>query len=468
MPIRPLSRRAFCKSSALALPYFVPRHILGGNGFTAANDRIEIGVIGCGVRGKFLIANLPTAGRVVSLCDCSLDNVENTRHPTGRFAKPLKLFSESDATSCSVYQDYRSMIAEQRLDAVIVAAPDHHHALATVLACRAGLDVYCEKPLSLTIAEGRAMVDAARQHNRVVQVGSQQRTMTVNRVGCEFVRDGGLGRVSRVQVRNFPSPLRYDENFEEQEPPSSLSWDLFCGPTPLRKYSQRLWVKDAFQVGFLLWRGWDLFRSYSGHLMTNWGAHSLDMVQYALGTDNTGPSEIWLEKDRLAEWRSRIDDQWHDKTPPLGAVSNRAEDRMRFCPLTMRYPSGTLLEFDPNMEETIFHGERGRLFMRRNRYWTEPAGLAPEIDPAEQRRWSGDGHVARPHLANWLQAVRERSEPNAPIEVGHRSATICHLGNLARQLGRRLKWDARRERFQDDDEANSLLERPRRAGFELS
>jgi predicted dehydrogenase len=464
------SRRTFLASaaaSAAAAPWIIPAHVLGGPGRVGANDRIQVGVIGCGVRGKYLIANLPAAARIVSLCDCARRQIDSTRHPVGPFAQVLQAFAAQDAGSCSTWQDYRQMLAEETsLDAVIIAAPDHHHAQATILACRAGLDVYVEKPLAVTIAEGRAMVEAARRYERIVQVGSQQRTMEINRQACEFVRSGGLGRLSLVQVRNFPGPMEI-VNGRPQAIPDDLDWDLFCGPAPLRPYHQDLWVKDAYKLGYLTWRGWDLWRDYSGHLTTNWGAHALDMVQYALGTDDTGPLEVRLETDLLEEWDDRIDDQWHDKTPPLGAVKDKRRDRLRFCPLTLVYENGLEVRLDPEVLENVHTGGHGTLRMRRNDYQVSPADLLPPPDTQIQQRWKGEGHVARPHLQNWLDCIRTRGEPNAPLEVGHRSATVCHLVNIARELGRNVRWHPQQERFVDDAAANALLSRPRRDGFEL-
>jgi predicted dehydrogenase len=460
---RSFSRRTILKSGAA----LCATASLANSPVFGANEQLRVGLIGTGVRGKYLIANMPEVARVVSLCDCSLAQVENTRHPEGMMTEPLAKFSARDAKACSIYQDYRKMLDNERLDAVVIAAPDHHHAQAMILACQAGLDVYCEKPLSVTIAEGRAMVNAAKKYNRVVQVGSQQRTMQINRIGCEFVRDGGLGKISLVQLKNFPGPMSYDGRFPTEAVPKTLAWDLFCGPTELRPHSRKLWVKDAFKVGHLTWRGWDLFRNYSGHLMTNWGAHSIDMVQYALGMDHTGPVEVWTDTEALEVFDREIDDRWHEKTPPLGTLGDQQADRMRFCPLSMRYANGTVIRFDPTVRETIFHGQRGKLYMSRNKYRTEPAGLAPPIDPLEQARWKGDGHVARPHLANWIDAIQTRGTLNAPIEVGHGTATVCHLGNIVRELGRHLRWNPQDEQFEGDDEANRLISRERRTGFEL-
>lgn len=457
------SRRAILKAAAAA--YLTGS--LASSRILGANEQLRVGVIGTGVRGKYLIANMPEAARVVSLCDCSLDNIANTRKPDGELRGPLERFAGGDAKSCSIYQDYRQMLDREKLDAVVIAAPDHHHAQAMILACQAELDVYCEKPLSVTIAEGRAMVEAAKRYGRVVQTGSQQRTMEVNRAGCEFIRDGGLGKISLVQMQNFPGPMQYDGIFPSEPIPKSLEWDLFCGPTEFRAYNEKLWVKDAFKVGPLTWRGWDLYRDYSGHLMTNWGAHSIDMVQYALGMDHSGPVEIWPELELLATFGEEVDDRWYDKTPPLGTLSDKQQDQMRFCPVSMRYENGTVMQFDPNVKEIIFHGERGKLYMSRNKYRTEPAGLAPPIDPQTQARWQGEGHVARPHLVNWIEAIRTRGVPNAPVEVGHRTATICHLGNIVREIGRPLIWNPTKEQFDGDAEANQRLSRSRRPGFEL-
>ena len=458
----PASRRKFLSVAGSSI---VATKLWQGPLAAADEQRLNTAVIGIGMRGKYLIANLPTAFQVTALCDCALDLVETARNPTGRFQKTLSTFATGDGQTCEVYQDYRQMLAKQSFDAVIIATPDHHHAQAAILALQAGAHVYLEKPLAVTIAEGRAIVNAANKYKRVLQVGSQQRTMQVNRVACEFIRAGGLGKIELIEERNLPGPMPYTpERYPQQPIPDQLDWNLFCGPTQVRDYNQDLWVKDAYKFGYLTWRGWDLLDDYSGHLMTNWGAHSIDMIQYALGMDDTGPVEIGIDPDAID---SSIDDQWHDKTPPLGTLPDRATDRMRFCPVNMRYANGTEVQFKPGIRKMVFHGEKGKLVLTRNNYSVDPPGLLPPPDPKQQARWHGDGIVARPHIENWLAAIRTGSPVNAPIEVGHRSATVCHLANIARRLSRRLRWDAESESFLDDNEANSLLSRPRRSGFEL-
>lgn len=460
------SRRSFLAASAVASSSLLLPPALRASERIGASERVNVGVVGCGVRGKYLIANLPPTARVVALCDCSLDRMAGTLEPRSEpFSKILAGFRDGDARRCRTYQDYRQLFDHKPLDAVIIATPDHHHVLAATLACQAGLDVYLEKPLSVTISEGRVLADVVRHSGRVLQVGSQQRTMEMNRCGCEFVRDGGLGRISLVELPNYPGPLRY-EPLGEERVPAGLDWELFCGPAPLRPHHRRLWVKEEFEVGGLLWRGWDLWRDYSGHLMTNWGAHSIDMVQYALGMDDSGPVEVGLsgdvtEDDLHSDWLAK----WGAKTPrPRGPWLQAS----RFQPVRMRYATGTELRFVPGIDEAIFHGERGRLWMSRNKFRTDPPGLVTGLPDADAiARWSGDGHVARPHLENWLQCIASRGTPNAPIEVGHRTVTVCHLANIARELGRELRWDPTAEQFVADDEANGLLIRPRRDGFTL-
>lgn len=437
-------------------------------------DRIRVGVIGTGVRGKYLIGNLPESARVTALCDCATSQMAGTLKPKKEFAEVLAGFRDHQAAHCTTYQDYRQLLDKEKLDAVIIATPDHHHVQAALLALQAGLDVYLEKPVSVTIREGRVLADMVHKTGRVLQVGSQQRTMQVNRIACEFIRDGGLGKVTRVDCPNYPGPLS-DSDFPAETIPDDLDWDLFVGPTPMRPYNRKLWIKDDFKVGDLLWRGWDLFRDYSGHLMTNWGAHNIDMVQYALGMDESGPVRIRpldeaTARDRMLDtsesalerdWKKK----WRKKTPHPGTTFQTAA---RFRPVTMEYANGTVLNFLPDVNTATFYGERGTMTISRNKFVTTPTGLVTDRpDDSHAVRWDGSGHVARPHLQNWLDCIRSRKTPNASIEIGQRSVTVCHLANLVRELDRPLIWNPAKEQFHNDEAANKLLTRPRRSGFQL-
>jgi predicted dehydrogenase len=434
-----------------------------------ALDRLRVGVIGTGVRGKYLIGNLPESASVVSICDCAGSRMAETLEPKKEFVEILSAFSSGSGRRCSTHKDYRRMFDRERFDAVIIATPDHHHVQAAMLALQAGLDVYLEKPLTVTIREGRLLADMVSKSGRVLQVGSQQRTMETNRVACEFIRDGGLGKVSSVDFPNYPGPIG-DPQFPAEATPDGLDWDLFLGPTRVRPHNRKLWVKDAFKVGDLTWRGWDLFRDYSGHLMTNWGAHSIDMVQYALGMDQSGPTKISPSLDVSdAALERDWQENWYAKTPrPRPRPKNSWRSAARFRPVNLTYPGGTELRLRPGIDAATFHGERGTMVISRNKFKTDPHDLVKDgPDPEEAKKWDGQGHVARPHLQNWIDCIRSRDVPNAPIEVGHRTITVCHLVNIARELNRTLHWDPKSEQFPDDAEANGLLSRPRREGFQL-
>ncbi len=455
---RTISRRRFLAQAgatgfAVAAPYFVPARVLGRPGKPGANDRIQIGVIGVGIRGKYQIANVPPQGQVAAVCDWYAPRMDfaleaETASP---YAALLADFRAGDARSCAKFQDYRKLIERAKLDAVMITACDHHHVHAAILACQGGLDVYVEKPVSVTIREGRSLVAAAKKHGRIVQVGSQQRSMEMNRFACQAIRDGGLGKISSITLVNYPGPDVY-KGLPEEKLPEGSDWDLFCGPTPLRPYNAKLWAKEELGSERFAWRGWDMWRDYSGHLMTNHAAHSADMAQLALGMDHTGPVEI------------------EPLTKDYSGPMNR-------CPVVMRYAKGVELRFEARSEKQrgeayrgdIYRGERGTLTMRRNAFSVNRPELVKDLpDRSVLAKWTGGGqHVARPHIANWLDCIRGRGMPNAPVEAGHRTATICHLAGIAREVRRKLRWDPEREQFVGDSEADQLLERPRRKGWEL-
>ena len=456
---RNISRRDFLKHSSAAtagLSAVSWQSLVRGE---SPNDRIRVGVIGTGVRGKYLIGNLPESARVTAICDCAASRMADTLEPKKQFVEVLASFRRNDATRCATYQDYRQMMDREKLDAVIIATPDHHHAQAAMLALDAGLDVYLEKPLAVTIREGRLLADKVKKTGRILQVGSQQRTMDMNRFACEFIRDGGLGKISKVELPNYPGPIS-NPVFAAEKIPDGLDWNLFLGPTPLRAHNPKLWVKDEFKVGNLMWRGWDLFRDYSGHIMTNWGAHSVDMMQYALGRDDTGPVAVEAVQPNSVD---TIYKDWAKKTP-----KQAGHDGRRFWPVKMRYSDGIEVSFLGPNDPIRFHGERGLMKVRRNYFEVDPTELITNgPDPKVAEKWKGGGHVASPHLENRLDCIRTRETPNAPVEVGHRTVTICHLANIARVLNRPLRWDSVSEKFIDDDNGNQLLDRPRREGFEL-
>lgn len=419
---RPITRRRFLKNTvattgaAFAAPYFIPSGVLARPGQPGANDRVIIGFIGSGGRGQLLMEQMPKGGKIVAACDCDLPRA---RHASQRFGEG----------KWSVYQDYRTMLEKEKLDAVVIATTDHGRPLPCIHACQAGLDVYAEKPLTVTIPEGRAMVNAARKYKRVFQVGTQQRSMEMNRYACELVRTGKLGKIKYVQTVQYPGPEKYQGGHEDPVP-EGLDWDMWVGPTKLWPYANELRGR---------WMNW---WAYSGGEMTNWGAHGLDQVQCALGTDDTGPIEIW---------------------PVTGGKDGK---------VTLKYASGIEvrceLEKGGPMGGAKFIGEKGSILIDRNGFVATPNELAKGRPPPEAAQiWEGHGWKATLHMANWLDCIKTREKPVSDVEVGHRSVTVCHLANVARQLGRKLHWDPEKERFNNDDEANTYIDRPRRKGYEL-
>ncbi|MCA9258875.1 MAG: Gfo/Idh/MocA family oxidoreductase [Planctomycetales bacterium] len=378
-------------------------------------EEIIIGFIGCGNGAKQLMEQVPSPGRIVAAADCFVPRAEEASRLRGD-------------GKWAVYQDYRRMLDQERLDAVVVATPDHVRTLPCIHAVQAGLDVYAEKPLTAYVREGRRLVDEVRRNQRIFQVGSQQRTMEINRFCCEFVRQGRLGKITKVLGVNYPGP-RPNVDLPEEAVPTGDDWDAWCGPTQLRPFNSQL------QFGWMQWH------DYSGGEMTNWGAHGVDQIQWALGKSLTGPVELWPESPGL-----------NGKT-------------------AMRYADGTLVSFELEsgpMGGAIFIGTEAKMEINRNRFAVNPDDFVTDAPPPEvQGKWEGDGWIARPHIQNWLDCIKSRETPNADVEIGHRSVTVCHLLNIVRELGRKLNWDPDAEQFVGDAEANALLERPRRAGYEL-
>jgi predicted dehydrogenase len=413
----------------MALPAFIPRHVLGSAEAPGANEQIVLGIIGMGQRGVQLLGNIPESGRVAAICDA---DARKTAAATAKHKFAWK-----------VYQDYHRLIEQKDLDAVIVCPCDHHHVLASILACRAGKDVYCEKPLSLYIREGRALVTAARQHGRVVQTGTQQRTMEMNRFACEFVRNGGVGAVRAVECVNFGGPIPYPAAGLPEEPiPAGVDWDLWQGPAPAHPFNRRLFAHWTDNAGG--W--WGNWRDYSNGQLTGLGSHAFDMVQYALAADQSGPVELWPVEE--------------GPTAPLHfRYANGVEVRLRF-PDEEPYRGPRL--------GAIFVGEKCKIEINRNKFTTNPPDFVQHPpDPKLADKWEGDDWVAKGHVENWFDCIRTREKPNADVEIGHRTASLCQLLVITRQLGRRLKWDPDKEIFPGDEEANALLDRPRRRGWEL-
>jgi predicted dehydrogenase len=407
-------------SGTIITPLFLPPRALGQ---TSANEQITIGAIGVGGRASLLLQQLPETARIVALSDCNLPRAE--------------AFKAKMKGDWAVDQDYRKLLDRKEIDAVIVATGEFQRVLPCIHACQAGKDVYAEKPLTLYVREGRALVNAVRRHGRVLQVGSQQRSMAMNRVACELVRNGGLGKILEVRAINYAgaeaSPV---SPLPAAAIPAGLDWNLWLNQAASRPFNPD-------------WMGWMRWRDFAGGEMTNWGAHGVDQIQWALGADDTGPVEM----------------------KPLTAGPNGQ--------VAMRYANGVAVNFviEPGhgpMGGAVFICERGKLEVNRNKFASNPPGIAEELRKKidveeEERKWSDNLALwqARWHMQDWLDCIRSRKLPVADVEIGHRSVSVCHLANITRAVGRALRWDPVRELFVDDDEANGYLDRPRRPGFEL-
>ncbi len=427
-----VSRRRFLQTVAAgaAAPYVIPAGVLAADGKPGANDRIGIAGIGVGRQGSgiFLSAAGFPETRPVAVADVNLRQGQ-------RVAEKLKI---------EAYQDYRKVLDRKDVDAITTATPDHWRALVCIHACQAGKDVYAEKPMTLTIVEGRRMVEAVRKYQRVFQTGSQQRSDPKCRLGCELVRSGRIGKIQKVLAHNYPSP--WECGLPAQPVPDELDWDLWCGPVPVVPYHIDLCTPRAKP-------GWISFRPYSGGEMTGWGAHGLDQIQWALGMDESGPIELWVEGPKF--------------NPPTYTQSESRARGEKICAqpkVFFRYAGDIVVELSGGPAGGgKFIGEKDSVTIDRGKCSSDPPEIAKEpIAPGEVHLYKSDNH-----MKNWLDCIKSRQRPVADVEIGHRSATVCHLGNIARWVGRRLRWDPVKEIFPDDLEANAYLDRPRRKGYEL-
>ena len=401
-----VSRRTVIAGATLP---FLSRRIFG------ANDRIRVGVIGVGNRSNLLIDQLPDSAEIVAVADCLRKRSEDAaakRHAKWR-----------------IYDDYRALLDQKDIDGVIIGTPDHARVRCCIHALQAGKDVYAEKPLTLYVQEGRVLVKAVRKYNRIFQVGSQQRSMAMNRVACDFVRNGGLGRIHFVLGVNYSEPIR-NTGFPAEPVPDGMNWDLWQSQAEARPFNTELfshWMKY-----------WD----YSGADMTNWGAHGIDQIQSALGMDGTGPAEFWPIPGG-----------------PKGAVAFRYANGVT---VRLEMPGGQL------NAGAIFVGQKGRIEIIRNDFRTDPLNMIKDVPPKEEVvKWDKAKWQAEYHMQDWLECMRSRKTPLADVEIGHRSISVCHIANITRQLDRKLQWDPEAERFIGDAEANDQLVRRRRKGYEL-
>jgi predicted dehydrogenase len=437
-------------ASGIALPQIV-------SGLApSANGRIGVGIIGCGRRNGQLVIGKggqgapPPHAKIVAVADLNMKRAE-------QWAKNY---------NCQAYQDYRALLDRKDVDVVIYATPEHWHYLPCIHACQAGKDMYGEQPLSHTIREGRRMIEAVRKYKRVFQTGEMQRSHPATRKAVELIRNGRIGKIQSIIGYNYPSAFECD--FPAQPCPEWLDWDRWCGPNEVVAFHTDLYLSripyereppyytypaEKYAVG----PGWMSFRPYSGGELPNWGCHGLSMVHWALGMDLSGPVEIWVDPAEKME----------EVVYHLPEKRDRGDALCSKTIIHYKYANGVVLELssaDPKLGGgATFIGDKGRITIFREGYECDPVGLDQDPLPSDSVRV----YESNNHMENFFSCVESRKDPVMNVEAGHSVAALCHLGNIARRLGRRLRWDPEREVFLGDDEANQYIDNPKRKRFEL-
>jgi myo-inositol 2-dehydrogenase/D-chiro-inositol 1-dehydrogenase len=439
-----LARRTLLKSAVAGAGVATLGQALGGLGFHAApllaadspqvkspNARWRIGAIGLRYQGSVITREATAFGDVVALCDVDRHVREQARASFG--------------STATIFEDYRDLIARQDLDVILIGAPDHWHAKMAIDACRAGKDVYVEKPLTLTIDEGRLIREAVKETGRVVQVGTWQRSDQRFRQAAEMVRDGRLGAIRKVQI--VLGKNAQGGPFETTPIPKHLNWDRWLGPAPIVPYTP-----ERCHYTFRSWY------EYAGGEITDTGAHHLDIAQWAIGVQHSGPVEVSAQAK-------------------LPKVANGFNVPLEYR-VTLRYSSGVEIELlDQGRSGILFEGEKGRIFVSRGAITGTPVEeLATRPLPRDAYKLYSHDQLSRPelsgkidaiknHMANFHDCTLARQTPISDIESQHRTATACHLANLACRLGRTLRWNPETEKFLDDAEAARYLRRESRPGY---
>ena len=398
-----------------------------------SSDRLRIGAIGMRYQGSVITEKALPYGDLVAICDVDRHLREMARSCFGGRAK--------------IYEDYRDLLRHKGLDVVLIGTPDHWHTKMVIDACKAGLDIYCEKPLTLTIDEGKLLCKVVKQTGRVVQVGTWQRSDVRFRQACEMVRAGCIGKLRKVTCATSPNPT--GGPFENVPQPKHINWDLWQGQTPAVPYCE-----ERCHYTFRWWY------EYSGGKMTDWGAHHLDIAQWGIGSDRTGPVHI--------DGKGK-----HPDIPNGYNVSTWFNAKMA-------YANGVELEIScEGKDGVLFEGTEGSIYVTRGKIVSKPAGLLAErAFPREQYKLYAQDLSFEPkvgklqsienHMRNFFDCVRTRGTPISDVVSQHRSVSVCHLANISLRLGRPLQWDPEQELFVGDKEANTWLSREQRKGFEIT
>lgn len=426
-----LHRRSFLRSAAAAaaassLPsWFVEQDVAAQDEKLAANDKPGIALIGCGGRGKAVMREAAQHGNVVAYCD-----VDDARLGQAKELWP-------DATPL---KDFRKLLERKDVDTVVNGTPDHWHTLVNIAALKAGKDVYSEKPLTLTIDEGKRLVETVKTTKRILQTGSQQRSDARFRLACELVRNGRLGKLQQVNVW-LPSGRR-EGPFEPKPVPSGFDWDMWQGQTPAVDY-----VPERTHTTFRYW--WE----YSGGTMTDWGAHHLDIAQWGTDHDRSGP--VSIEAKPLVQMIPGGFTAYSEYE-----VNYAYADGVKLVcnSTTANNWSGGVVDKNGQQHGVKFEGAEGWIFVTRGRIEASDPDLLTTRLPSTAKRL----YASNNHMQNFFDCIRSRETPICDAEIGHRSVSVCHLGVIGLRLGRRLQWDPAKQQFVGDAQANGWLSREMR------
>ena len=444
---RDFLRQAAVPALATLAPCIVSRTALGLGDIAAPSDRITLGFIGIGCMGQGHLAHLLTYPdvQVAAVCDVDTWRRENAQRVVDEAYASRRAAGEYQG--CAAYIDFRELLARDDIDAVVIAMGDRWHAVATVMAAEAGKDIYVEKPVSLRIAEARAMVEAVRRHGRICQAGLQQRSAPEFQLATQMVRDGALGRIQRIYT--IHNNVSVDIDLPAEPTPETLDWDRWIGPSPWRPFNQRLhYLGRPLNVV-----PWEFVRDFGGGGLTSGAVHALDVVQWALDKDRSGPKEIIAPESGQVPYVTFH----YDDDVEVQITDGRLDRRHHEIPegwdeLTSLQAFGGL-----------YVGDSGWLHVGRGGFLT----TYPESILRDHAGYYDRGDTVVDHHRNWLDCIRDRRLPHCDIAVGAQSTIVAHLGCMSRWLGRRLQWDPEKEEFLQDDEANRFRRRAMRAPWRV-
>jgi predicted dehydrogenase len=428
MPAKNITRRNFAGNALKASLAFtiVPRFVLG-KGYTAPSDKITLGFIGTGKQGRGLLNRF--APKAMILAGSDVDSLKLDLFKSNAAKKYAELAGQSTYKGLDTYADFREMLQRKDIDAIVVATPDHWHAVNTIMAATAKKHVYCEKPLAHSVEEGRAMVNAVKKNNIVLQTGSMQRSNTNFRTACELVRNGYVGDIKEVLVNVGTAGV--DCYLLPQDIPSALNWDGWLGPAAWRSFNAEL-SPPVEQDIFPNWRN---YKEFGGGILSDWGAHMFDIVQWALDKDRSGPVKF---------------------IPPNGK---------EHASLTMIYDNGIVMRHvDFGRGYGVrFIGSKGTLDISRSYLDSKPDNIAKTVIKDNEKKL----YLCDDHHQDWLDRIKDGKPPICDVETGHRTSSVCCVANIAYWLRRPLEWDPQQEKFKNDKEAGKMLKAQMREPWKL-